>query len=73
MSTINMRSNERTVIENFVLQNNNLSLAAKGLMALLLSDPSMQVKDLHKYCSEELEDILPIVQELEEHNYIEAD
>ena len=62
-----------TTMSNFHLQDNNLSLKAKGLLSLMLSLPEnwdYSVRGLEKICIETKDTINGILNELEKNNYL---
>ena len=74
MSTIRVEKNRNyTIIHNQFLQNKELSLKAKGLLALCLSLPddwNYNIRGLVSLCKESLTSVRSSLKELEEHGYV---
>lgn len=65
-----------TVMSNYHLRDENLSLKAKGLLSLVLSLPESwdySIKGLCEICKESSNTIMRILQELEAHKYLERE
>lgn len=74
MSTIRVEKNRNyTVLHNEFLRNKELSLKAKGLLAMCLSLPddwNYNIRGLVSLCKESLTSVRSSLKELEEHGYV---
>lgn len=74
MSTIRVEKNRNyTVLHNEFLRNKELSLKAKGLLAMILSLPddwNYNIRGLVSLCKESLTSVRSSLKELEEHGYV---
>ena len=62
-----------TIMSNYHLMDDELTLKAKGLLSLMLSLPEnwdYSVRVLEKICKETMNTINSVLNELEEHNYL---